>query len=75
MDVLQASSCFILDSRRGDNGGDSTYHVYTQVDLGKDMADWEKLHDNERFFISRVLAFFAASDGIVNENLVGDSTE
>jgi hypothetical protein len=31
--------------------------------------DWEKLSDNERYFISRVLAFFAASDGIVNENL------
>lgn len=35
------------------------------------MGDWEtKLSDDERFFISRVLAFFAASDGIVNENLV-----
>ena len=31
--------------------------------------DWERLNDNERFFVSRVLAFFAASDGIVNENL------
>lgn len=41
-----------------------------EVDLAKDMADWEKLDGNERFFISRVLAFFAASDGIVNENLV-----
>ncbi|KAK6044792.1 ribonucleoside-diphosphate reductase, beta subunit [Cooperia oncophora] len=40
------------------------------VDLAKDMADWEKMSDSERFFISRVLAFFAASDGIVNENLV-----
>ncbi len=30
---------------------------------------WERLSDNERHFISRVLAFFAASDGIVNENL------
>ena len=34
------------------------------------MPDWDKLDDKERFFISRVLAFFAASDGIVNENLV-----
>ena len=31
--------------------------------------DWEKLTQNERHFVSRVLAFFAASDGIVNENL------
>merc|ERR1712083_173405 len=35
-----------------------------------DMSDWNKLKDDERFFISHVLAFFAASDGIVNENLV-----
>ena len=35
------------------------------------MADWERMTANEKFFISRVLAFFAASDGIVNENLVG----
>jgi ribonucleotide reductase beta subunit family protein with ferritin-like domain len=34
------------------------------------MADWNRLNDSERYFISRVLAFFAASDGIVNENLV-----
>eukprot|EP00965_Chrysotila_dentata_P168764 5573282-Pleurochrysis_carterae.AAC.5 len=33
------------------------------------MNDWEKLNDKERHFISHVLAFFAASDGIVNENL------
>jgi ribonucleoside-diphosphate reductase subunit M2 len=37
----------------------------------KDQPDWEnRLTDNERYFISHVLAFFAASDGIVNENLV-----
>ena len=41
-----------------------------EVDLAHDQKDWEqKLTDNERHFISRVLAFFAASDGIVNENL------
>ena len=41
-----------------------------EVDLSPDLHDWQnKLNDNERFFISRVLAFFAASDGIVNENL------
>ena len=34
------------------------------------MRDWEGLKADERFFISHVLAFFAASDGIVNENLV-----
>lgn len=42
-----------------------------EVDLGKDLHDWNnRLNDNERFFILRVLAFFAALDGIVNENLV-----
>ncbi|KAM6491824.1 Ribonucleotide reductase, small chain domain containing protein [Amanita muscaria] len=42
-----------------------------EMDLSKDAKDWTtRLNDNERFFISRVLAFFAASDGIINENLV-----
>lgn len=44
--------------------------VCVQVDLSKDMQHWESLKDEERYFISHVLAFFAASDGIVNENLV-----
>lgn len=39
------------------------------MDLSRDLADWEKLTDNERHFIKHVLAFFAASDGIVMENL------
>ena len=42
----------------------------TRAPLQHDMTDWEKLSDNERHFISHILAFFAASDGIVNENLV-----
>ena len=42
-----------------------------EVDLSKDRRDWEKkLNEDERYFISHILAFFAASDGIVNENLV-----
>ena len=46
-------------------------------DRSKDIHDWNnRMNENERFFISRVLAFFAASDGIVNENLVENfSTE
>lgn len=40
-----------------------------EVDLSKDLADWEKLTPDEKHFISMVLAFFAASDGIVLENL------
>ena len=40
-----------------------------EIDLSNDLTDWENLSDGERHFISHVLAFFAASDGIVNENL------
>lgn len=41
-----------------------------EIDLQADLTDWdEKLNDDERHFIKMVLAFFAASDGIVNENL------
>ena len=40
-----------------------------EIDLSKDMTHWNKLSDNERHFIKMVLAFFAASDGIVIENL------
>lgn len=40
-----------------------------EVDLSKDLGDWEKLSNDERYFISMVLAFFAASDGVVMENL------
>ena len=40
-----------------------------EVDLSKDLGDWASLNDDERHFISMVLAFFAASDGIVLENL------
>ena len=38
--------------------------------LYQDTKDWEKLNSDEQHFIKYVLAFFAASDGIVNENLV-----
>ena len=40
-----------------------------EVDLSKDLTDWASLNQNEQHFISMVLAFFAASDGIVMENL------
>ena len=40
-----------------------------EIDLAQDTHDWEKLNNDEKYFISHVLAFFAASDGIVNENL------
>ena len=40
-----------------------------EIDLAQDATDWQTLSDNEKHFIKHVLAFFAASDGIVNENL------
>ena len=40
-----------------------------EIDLSKDMKDWERLNDNERYFIKNILGFFAGSDGIVMENL------
>ena len=40
-----------------------------EVDLGNDYADWQNLTPDEKHFISHILAFFAASDGIVLENL------
>ena len=49
---------------------EASFWTVEEVDLSKDMQDWENLKDEERHFISHVLAFFAASDGIVNENLV-----
>ena len=48
----------------------STFWTVEEVLLSDDLSDWKKLNDNERYFIKNVLAFFAASDGIVNENLV-----
>lgn len=48
---------------------ESAFWTAEEIDLSKDLNDWEKLTDSERYFIKHVLAFFAGSDGIVNENL------
>ena len=49
----------------------ASFWTAEEIDLSKDLADWRhKLTDDERHFISHILAFFVASDGIVNENLV-----
>ena len=52
---VQAGGGFLLDRR--------------ETDLSMDYRDWQVLSENEQHFISHVLAFFAASDGIVMENL------
>nr|XP_055075496.1 ribonucleoside-diphosphate reductase subunit M2 B [Misgurnus anguillicaudatus] len=48
----------------------ASFWTVEEVDLSKDLAHWDNLKSDEKHFISHVLAFFAASDGIVNENLV-----
>lgn len=49
---------------------EASFWTAEEIDLSQDLADWNnKLNDNERHFVKHVLAFFAASDGIVNENL------
>jgi len=50
---------------------EASFWTAEEMDLSKDLHDWNnRMNDNERHFVSHVLAFFAASDGIVNENLV-----
>ncbi len=49
---------------------EANFWTTEELDLSKDMKDFLSLNDDERYFIKNVLAFFAASDGIVNENLV-----
>lgn len=49
---------------------EASFWTAEEIDLAADLVDWRtKLTDDERYFIKNVLAFFAASDGIVNENL------
>ncbi|WP_234736816.1 ribonucleoside-diphosphate reductase small subunit [Tellurirhabdus bombi] len=48
---------------------EASFWTAEEIDLSQDQKDWDGLTDGERHFVSHVLAFFAASDGIVNENL------
>ena len=49
---------------------EASFWTAEEIDLHQDLTDWNnKLSDDERYFIKHILAFFAASDGIVNENL------
>jgi ribonucleoside-diphosphate reductase beta chain len=48
---------------------EASFWTAEEIDLGADLKDWNSLNEGERHFITHVLAFFAASDGIVNENL------
>ncbi len=48
---------------------EASFWTAEEIDLSSDVKDWENLNKGEQHFISHILAFFAASDGIVNENL------
>ncbi|KAJ1421127.1 ribonucleotide reductase small subunit, partial [Ochromonadaceae sp. CCMP2298] len=48
---------------------EASFWTAEEIDLSDDAKFWAKMTDKEKFFVSHVLAFFAASDGIVNENL------
>ena len=48
---------------------EASFWTAEEIDLSSDHKDWNNMSDNERHFVSHILAFFAASDGIVNENL------
>jgi ribonucleoside-diphosphate reductase subunit M2 len=49
---------------------EANFWTTEELDLSKDLKDFNTLNDKEKYFIENILAFFAASDGIVNENLV-----
>lgn len=74
--ILQANnSRFVLFPIQHDDiwefykKAEASFWTAEEIDLSQDAKDWENMTDGERHFISHVLAFFAASDGIVNENL------
>ena len=53
---------------------EASFWTAEEIDLHQDLTDWKtKLNDDERYFIKHILAFFASSDGIVNENLAENS--
>jgi len=47
----------------------SSFWIAEEIDLSKDIQQWDELNKDEKFFISMILAFFAGSDGLINENL------
>ncbi len=61
---IQCSSVWDMYKRQVDS-----FWRVEEVDLSKDLIDWRRMENNEKTFILKVLAFFAASDGIVMENL------
>ena len=52
----------------------ASFWVPEEIDFSQDIDDWNNLKDEEKQFLSLILSFFAASDGIVNENLASNFT-
>jgi ribonucleoside-diphosphate reductase beta chain len=48
---------------------EGSFWTASEIDLSKDLNDWEKLNENEKYFIKNIIGFFAGSDGIIMENL------
>jgi hypothetical protein len=72
------SHCFVLfpiqhpDIWRMYKKAEASFWTAEEINLSRDIVDWEKLSMLEQHVISHVLAFFTASDGIVNKNLIGN---
>lgn len=72
--LCENSEKYVLDVKHQDiysfyKKHKSLFWVPEEIDFQQDLNDWDRLNENEKYFIKHVLAFFAASDGIVSENL------
>ena len=70
--LVRPSSSLLLQIWQMYKKAEASFWTAEEIDLASDLKDWDALSNNERHFVSHVLAFFAASDGIVNENLSGN---
>jgi ribonucleotide reductase beta subunit family protein with ferritin-like domain len=73
--IRRDNSRFIVIPQRMDlwklyKQASNSYWLPEEIDLTRDLADWNKMNEKERKFISKILSFFAMADGIVNENIV-----
>lgn len=77
MEVLQSDRMVLFPIQHSDiweyyKKAEASFWTAEELDLEGDRVHWDALTSNERFFLENVLAFFAASDGIVNENLLSN---
>jgi ribonucleotide reductase beta subunit family protein with ferritin-like domain len=77
MDILKSDRFVLFPIEHKDiwdmyKKAEASFWTAEELDLESDKRDWDSLSPDERFFLENVLAFFAASDGIVNENLLSN---